>query len=89
MVALGTVDELRGRARQRVDIWFARDAPHAELAEIPGLVRQVVDGRRFSAVLTGPIQPLIEVASRHPVDSMLVEEPDLEEAFLDLYGAAP
>ena len=88
VVALGTVDELRGRARQRVDIWFARDAPAAELAGIPGLARQLVDGRRFSAVLTGPIQPLLELASRHPVDSMLVEEPDLEEAFLDLYGAA-
>jgi ABC-2 type transport system ATP-binding protein len=88
VVALGTVDELRGRARQRVDIWFAGNAPAAELAEIPGLAQKLVDGRRFSAVLTGPIQPLLEVASRHPVDSMLVEEPDLEEAFLDLYGAA-
>jgi ABC-2 type transport system ATP-binding protein len=87
VVALGTVDELRGRARQRVDIWFVGPPPAADLAAIPGLEQQVIDGRRFAAVVSGPIQPLIEVVARHPVQSMLVEAPDLEEAFLDLYGA--
>ncbi len=86
IVALGTVDELRGRARQRVDAWFTGLPPAAELAALSGLDRQVIDGRRFSAILTGPVQPLLEVLARHPVESLLVEEPDLEEAFLDLYG---
>jgi ABC-2 type transport system ATP-binding protein len=88
IVALGTVDELRGRARQRVDIWFEGDPPVAELAAIAGLEMPLAEGRRFSATLTGPIQPLLEVLVRHPVVSMLVEEPDLEEAFLGLYEAA-
>jgi ABC-2 type transport system ATP-binding protein len=88
VVALGTVDELRGRARQRVDIWFEGPPPTAELSALPGLVDQLIEGRRFAAILTGPIQPLLDVLARHKVVSMLVEEPDLEEAFLDLYGAA-
>ena len=88
IVALGTVDELRGRARQRLDVWFVDAAPAAELSAVPGLEDQLVEGHRFAAVLSGPIQPLLEVLARHPVASMLVEEPDLEEAFLDLYGAA-
>jgi len=88
IVASGTVDELRGRARQRVDVWFVDAAPAEELAALPGLENQVVEGRRFAAVLSGPIQPLLEVLARHPVATMLVEEPDLEEAFLDLYEAA-
>jgi len=88
IVALGTVDELRGRARQRVDVWFVDAPPAAELSAVPGLEDQLVEGHRFAAVLSGPIQPLLEVLARHPVASMLVEEPDLEEAFLDLYGAA-
>jgi len=88
VVALGTVDELRGRARQRVDIWFDGPPPTAELGALPGLVDQLVEGRRFAAILAGPIQPLLDVLARHKVVSMLVEEPDLEEAFLDLYGAA-
>ena len=88
IVALGTVDELRGRARQRVDVWFREEPPTEELAGLPGLEAQLVEGRRFAALLSGPIQPLLEVLARHPVVSMLVEEPDLEEAFLDLYEAA-
>jgi ABC-2 type transport system ATP-binding protein len=88
IVALGTVDELRGRARQRVDVWFVDAAPAEELAALPGLEDQVVEGRRFAAVVSGPIQPLLEVLARHSVASMLIEEPDLEEAFLDLYEAA-
>jgi ABC-2 type transport system ATP-binding protein len=88
IVALGTVDELRGRARQRVDVWFVDAPPSEELSAVPGLEDQLVEGHRFAAVLSGSIQPLLEVLARHPVASMLVEEPDLEEAFLDLYGAA-
>jgi ABC-2 type transport system ATP-binding protein len=88
IIVVGTVEELRGRARQRVDVWFESDPPTAELAATPGLQDQLVEGRRFAAVLNGPIQPLLEVLARHPVVSILVEEPDLEEAFLDLYEAA-
>jgi len=84
VVAVGTVDELRGRARQRVDIWFGEDPPATELTAIPGIREAVVDGRRFSAILTGPIQPLVVLLARHQVESMLIQEPDLEEAFLDL-----
>jgi ABC-2 type transport system ATP-binding protein len=86
IVAIGTVEELRGRARQRVEAWFVGDPPTAELTALPGIVDSAVDGRHFTAVLTGSIQPLIEVFARNPVSTMLVEEPDLEEAFLDLFA---
>jgi len=86
VVAVGTVEELRGRARQRVEVWFANDPPASDLAGLPGLAEASVDDHRLSAVLSGPIQPLLEVLARHEVVSMLVEEPDLEDAFLDLYA---
>ena len=86
IVTIGTVEELRGRARQRVEAWFVGDPPTAELTALPGIVDSAVDGRHFTAVLTGSIQPLIEVLARNPVSGMLVEEPDLEEAFLDLFA---
>jgi len=86
IVTIGTVEELRGRARQRVEAWFVGDPPTAELTALPGVVDSAVDGRHFTAVLTGSIQPLIEVLARNPVSGMLVEEPDLEEAFLDLFA---
>ncbi|HEY5434199.1 MAG TPA: ABC transporter ATP-binding protein, partial [Candidatus Limnocylindrales bacterium] len=86
IVALGTVEELRGRARQRVEVWFGDDPPAAELADLPGLADATIDDRRLTAVLSGSIEPLLAVLARHRVTSMLVEEPDLEEAFLDLYA---
>jgi beta-exotoxin I transport system ATP-binding protein len=86
VVAQGTVAELRGRARQRVEVWFEDEPPVAELRALAMVVDPVLDDHRFTATLSGPIQPLIDLLARHRVVSMLVEEPDLEEAFLDLYG---
>jgi ABC-2 type transport system ATP-binding protein len=85
VVADGTVDELRRRVHQRVEIWFEGPAPVADLAVVPGLADREAEGRRFTATLTGELGPLIRVLAGHPVASMLVEEPDLEEAVLGLY----
>jgi ABC-2 type transport system ATP-binding protein len=87
VVAEGTVEELRSRARQRVEVWFERKVP-AGLDRVEGLADGLVDGRRYHAYLVGSIQPLLRFLATQPVVSMLVEEPDLEEAFLDLYQEA-
>jgi ABC-2 type transport system ATP-binding protein len=89
IVAVGAVDALRGRTRQRVEVWFAGDPPAADLDAVADLDARVTDGRRFTAVLSGPVQPLLEVLGRHSVESLVVEEPDLEETFLDLYAGTP
>ena len=88
VVAAGTVGDLRGRARQRIEVWFAGPSPEGPLRALPGIDRAEIDGRRFTASLAGPIQPLLRLLAEHQVESMLVQEPDLEEAFLDLYGAS-
>ena len=86
IVAQGTVDELRGRVRQRIEVWFADDVPAAELQAIAGLEAVVVDRRRLSGTLAGSVDPLLATLARHRVSSLVVEEPDLEDAFLDLYA---
>ncbi len=86
IVIQGTVDELRGRARQRIEVWFADDVDEAEIRTTPGLVDPVVDGRRLAATLSGPVDPVLAVLARHSVASLVMEEPNLEDAFLDLYG---
>jgi len=88
LIAVGGVDELRRRARHRVEVWFDGPAPTQELAALPELVDQRTDDHRFTALLAGSIEPLLAVLARQHVVSLLVEEPDLEEAFLDLYEAA-
>ena len=86
IVTQGTVDELRGRARQRIEVWFAEAPDATELRAIPGLEAPVVEGRRLAATLSGPVDPVLAVLARHRVASLVVEEPNLEDAFLHLYG---
>ena len=88
VVAEGTVGELRGRARQRIAVWFEADPPELELRALPGIIDPIIDDHRFTATLSGSIEPLLGLLVGHRVTSMLVEEPDLEEAFLDLYNGA-
>jgi ABC-2 type transport system ATP-binding protein len=88
VVADGTVAELRGRARQRIEVWFEDDPPRSALEALPGIVDPIVDDHRFTATLSGSIQPLLGLLASRRITSMLVEEPDLEEAFLDLYDEA-
>ncbi len=89
IVAQGTVDDLRSRVRQRIEAWFAEDVPEAELRSIPGLVDMTIEGRRLAGTLSGPIDPVVAVLARHRLASLVVEEPDLEDAFLDLYASDP
>jgi ABC-2 type transport system ATP-binding protein len=89
IVTQGTVDELRGQARQRIEVWFAEEPKDAEVLAIPGLEGAAVDGRRLTATLSGPIDPVVAALARHRLASLVVEEPNLEDAFLHLYGDHP
>jgi ABC-2 type transport system ATP-binding protein len=88
VVAAGTVAELRGRATRRVDVSFEGEVPAAELLALAGVRDPRVDGQRFTGVVSGSLQPLVAVLARHPIADLLVEEPDLEETFLELYEDA-
>ena len=87
VIAVGTVAELRGRPRQRIEAWFDAAPPVAELLALPGVADATVDGLRFSATLAGPVQPLVDLLARHPVTSMRVEDPGLDDAVMALYAA--
>lgn len=87
IIAQGSVDDLRRSARQRVEIWFEDAVPERFADTVPDLADVLVDGPRLSATLVGPIQPLLVGLASARVASMLIEEPDLEDAFVDLYRA--
>lgn len=86
VVASGTMAEFRGRARSHVEVFFEDAPPSEDLLGLPGLVDPIIGDHRYAATLSGPVGPLLSLLARHRVTSILVEEPDLEEAFLDLYG---
>ncbi|HET7029677.1 MAG TPA: ABC transporter ATP-binding protein [Candidatus Limnocylindrales bacterium] len=88
IAAEGPIEELRRRARQRLEVWFAGPAPAQRLAGLEELEDVRVDGRRVNATIRGSVRPVLRLLADEPVENVLIEEPDLEEAFLDLYGAA-
>ena len=85
VVAGGAVADLRQAARQPFTAWFAAVPPIEELKEVEGVDDLVVRGREVSGVVDGPPGPLLAVLAPHPVEHLLMPEPDLEQAFLRLY----
>ena len=85
LVAVEAVDSLRRRAVRRVELRF--DQPIAADAFVPldGVSDVTVDGPILRCRLTGRADPLVKMAARYTVESIVVEEPDLEELFLTYY----
>ncbi len=93
IVAEGPVASLRlGRIRRiRATLdGVAPDSLRDELERLPGLRDiHLADGEavRLSATVDGDIDPLVKTLARFHVVDLAVEEPDLEESVLQLYGS--
>lgn len=85
-VAEGTVSELRGHTRKKAEISFAGAAPLDDLRRVPGLADVAAQGSQATATLSGSVQPLVEFLATQRVEDLRIQEPDLEEAFLELYS---
>ena len=91
MVAVEAVETLRRRAVRHVEIHFDEPVAHDAFVGLPGVTDVRVDGPVLRCRLAGRADPLVKMASRYAVDSIIVAEPDLEELFLTYYhedGAA-
>ena len=87
IVARGDVDSLRQAARQPFTVWFDSPPPETELRAVGGVTSLEVTGLEVEGVLEGAPNDLLAVLARHPVTHLLFPEPDLEQAFLELYSA--
>lgn len=91
MVAVESVEQLRDRAVRRVEIQFEDVVSAREFAGLPGVTHVAVEGGVLSCQLRGRADALVKAAGGHTTLSLLSEEPDLEEIFLEYYqepGAA-
>lgn len=92
IVAEGDVASLRlgGLRRVRAGLRGVEPATiRATLEHLPGVTEaEVVDGDviRITATIDGDIDPLIKLLARSTVVDLAIEEPDLEESVLSLYG---
>ena len=85
LVAIGTIDDLRSRVRQRLDLHLA-DATGAEsLRDVEGVVDVEVHGTVVTVVVEGSVDAVVKAASRFTVERIVSGDTDLEDAFLELY----
>jgi ABC-2 type transport system ATP-binding protein len=87
MVAVESVETLRRRAVRRIEVHFDGQVPPEAFAEVPGVGGLEVDGSVLRGTLAGRADPLVKAIARHPVESLVVAEPDLEELFFTYYRA--
>jgi ABC-2 type transport system ATP-binding protein len=94
VVAEGAVESLRLASIRRVRAGLAdttEDAVRTALGKLTHLkevdVRTVGEIVRLTATVNGDIDAVVKEIARHRVVDLAVEEPDLEESVLSLYGA--
>ena len=84
-VASGDLDQLRRTSRQSFTAWFTGRPPVAQLRGAAGVEDLEIRGAEVSGVIEGPPNELLAVLAAHPVDHLLLPEPDLDQAFLRFY----
>ncbi|GAA2639422.1 ABC transporter ATP-binding protein [Paractinoplanes durhamensis] len=87
VVETGTLDQLRHRTRTTIHAVFAE--PPADLADLRFIHdARLADGRFTGAVDHDQLSAAMAELSRHPLTSLTVAPPSLEELFLRQYGDA-
>lgn len=92
IATISDVASLRLTATRRVRAGFAgasADSVRSSLSALPQLSDLVVtdgDDVRMTATVEGDIDPLVKTIARFTVLDLAIEEPDLEESVLRLYG---
>ena len=87
MVAVESVDALRRRAVRRVEIHFDQPVRPDAFIGLENVLDVVADGAVLRCRLAGRADALVKMAARYPVESLVIEEPDLEELFFTYYQA--
>jgi ABC-2 type transport system ATP-binding protein len=85
LVALGTVDELRSSARQRVDLHLSEPADAEPFARLPGVVEAETRGLVLAIAVEGSVDAVIKQAAQLDVKRIVSHDADLEDAFRELY----
>ena len=90
LVTVEAVESLRRRAVRRVEIRFGEPVAPDAFVGLNGVTDVRVDETVLRCRLVGRADPLVKMVARYTVESIVVEEPDLEELFLTYYqGGGP
>ncbi len=89
MVAVERPHDLTRRAHRRVHVRYTHPLPAGEVAaleRIRGVEKLAVNGQEISFTMAGDVNETMRVVQRHPMESLDVERPSLDEIFLTFYG---
>jgi len=88
LITVSTIDALRLRARQRIQLFVEGDGDPARFRDLPGVVEvSAVDGI-VDLVVEGSVDPVIKAAATLRVTRVVTHNDDLEDIFLELYREA-
>ncbi len=85
LAADATVEELRARARQHVDLQFEHPVDTTVLAAASGVVQCEARGRTVRVVVEGPVGPFLQAVAPLQPERISTPEAGLEEIFMDFY----
>jgi ABC-2 type transport system ATP-binding protein len=85
LVALGTVEDVRAGARQRIDLHLADPVDATPFRSLPGVVEAETHGTILTVIVEGSVDPVVKRAAQLEVHRIVSHEADLEDAFLELY----
>ncbi|MGD9798614.1 MAG: ABC transporter ATP-binding protein [Acidimicrobiia bacterium] len=86
LIDVTSLDELRSRARQLLDVHVQGPVPPDLFAGVPGVVRRSVEGSVVRLEIEGSMDAVVKAAAAVDVRRVVSHETDLEELFRSLYS---
>jgi ABC-2 type transport system ATP-binding protein len=91
LMVVADIDQLKQQAQRQLEMTFTTPVDRAEFDALE-TVRQVAvaeQGHTITVTVAGPVDPVVKVAARHEVASIVSHDGDLESAFLAYYSDGP
>ena len=85
LVVTDSVDGLRRRAPQTIELRFAAPVPATAFESLAGVQRVTADGERITLQTTGQLAEVLRVIADHDPLDVVARHADLEELFLSYY----
>ncbi|MCP4307420.1 MAG: ABC transporter ATP-binding protein [bacterium] len=88
LMVVADIEQLKKTTQRRLEITFADpiDVSAFESLDTAQTVQISDDGYTLTVTVTGAVDPVIKIAARYDVESIVSHEGDLEEAFLAFYS---
>jgi ABC-2 type transport system ATP-binding protein len=88
IVRVDSVEGVRTLSAHEVELRFASPVDPAPFQALDGISNLAAEGSTLRMLVTGPIAPVVRLASQHELVDLVSREPSLEEVFLAEYASA-